>query len=356
MKIKGIDFPTQLINALRNDELVVFAGAGVSKGDPANLPSFRKLAKAIAHGTGENLQDHEPEDQFLGRLEQNGTNVHELAKQVLSQDDPQPTQLHHDLMSLYPRSNSPRIVTTNFDLLFEQEAKGLFDAKSEVYRAPALPLGREFGGIVHVHGTLDRPNGMVLTDKDFGRAYLTDGWALRFLVELFQSFTVLFVGYSHSDTIMNYLARALPVDETKRRFALTHETKDRRWQNLGIEPIIYEKSSENGHDALYVGVGGLADYARRSILDWQREITEIAEKPPPLDEEEIDLIVDALEDPVKTRFFTAAAISVEWVNWLDKRDHLDRLFGTAKLRDKDELLAEWLAEKFTCRHPDELFF
>ena len=40
---------------------------------------------------------------------------------------------------------------------------------------------------------------MVLTDADFGRAYLTEGWARRFLVELFRSFTVLFVGYSHND-------------------------------------------------------------------------------------------------------------------------------------------------------------
>ena len=65
---------------------------------------------------------------------------------------------------------------------------------------------------------------MVLTDADFGRAYLTEGWARRFLVELFRQFTVLFVGYGHNDTVMNYLARALPESDVAKRFALTGES------------------------------------------------------------------------------------------------------------------------------------
>ena len=355
MKIKGIDFPTQIINALRDDKLVVFAGAGVSMGDPANLPSFKDLAIAISHGTGETLQERETEDQFLGRLELNGTNVYELARQVLLQDHPEPTQLHHDLMRFYPRSNSPRIVTTNFDLLFEQAAKGLFESEPEVFNAPELPLGRNCEGIIHIHGTVNRPNGMVLTDKDFGHAYLTDGWAVQFLVELFQSFTVLFVGYSHSDAILNYLSRALRVDNADRRFVLTDDAHDSRWEFLGVEPIPYLNSPDNAHRALYDGVHGLANHARRSILDWQQKITEIAEKPPVLDAEETDLIKYALTDESKARFFIDAASSIEWVGWLDERNYLGPLFGTNELNERDVLFVHWLAEKFARRHPDELF-
>lgn len=68
MKIGGLDFPRPILNALRDDKLVVFAGAGVSMGKPASLPSFTKLAMAIAQGTGEELKENEPEDRFLGRL------------------------------------------------------------------------------------------------------------------------------------------------------------------------------------------------------------------------------------------------------------------------------------------------
>ena len=67
MKISGIDFPEPLLNALRDGELIVFAGAGVSMGEPAKLPDFKDLTQAIGQGTGEELQDREPEDDYLGR-------------------------------------------------------------------------------------------------------------------------------------------------------------------------------------------------------------------------------------------------------------------------------------------------
>ena len=237
MKLGGLDFPSALMAALRNHRLAVFAGAGVSKGTPACLPLFKELTKEIAQGTGEHLGDDEPEDRFLGRLQ---TDKRVRAAELLTKRCPRPTGLHRDLLRLFPSATSARIVTTNFDLLFEQAAaEGGAGSKAEVFKAPALPLGREFSGIVHVHGALDRPETMVLTDADFGRAYLTEGWARRFLVDLFRSFTVLFVGYSHDDIVMHYLARALPAGDTQ-RFVLTDETDDGRWTRLRITPIPFQ--------------------------------------------------------------------------------------------------------------------
>ena len=42
MKIADIEFPTPLLNALRDGKLVIFAGAGVSRGEPACLPDFNR--------------------------------------------------------------------------------------------------------------------------------------------------------------------------------------------------------------------------------------------------------------------------------------------------------------------------
>ena len=144
-----------------------------------------------------------------------------IAAEELSPEGLRPTKLHEDLLRLYPKTGKIRLVTTNFDLLFEQAADIVCDASPEVFRAPALPLGNEFEGIVHVHGSVSVCQQMVLTDKDFGRAYLLEGWVRRFLVQLFNNFTILFVGYNHNDTIMNYLARALPPRSRYLRFALT---------------------------------------------------------------------------------------------------------------------------------------
>ncbi len=355
MKIAGIQFPEPLLAALRDGKLVVFAGAGVSI--PSGLPNFTELAKRIAVGTDQELQQEEPEDHFLGRLQRSRIKVHERAVDALTRDDLSPNALHKNLLRLYSDVDQVRIVTTNFDLLFEQAVNDVFDSKPEVFRAPALPLGRDFNGIIHIHGDVNHPNKMVLTDADFGRGYLTEGWARRFLVDLFRHFTVLFVGYSHNDTMMNYLARALPMSTTVQRFALTERTDaPQQWQVLGIKPIEYPKADECNFSGLNKGVQGLADTVRRNILGWQREITEIAGKPPPLDEEAVGIIEYALKDVATTRFFTNAARSPKWIDWLDEREQLDSLFSTGSdLSGQDSILASWLAEHFAYQCADDLF-
>ena len=358
MKIANIDFPKPLLNALRDGKLVVFAGAGVSMGEPAYLPSFKALADMIAQGTGKTLQNREPIDRFLGRLLHDGVKVHTLAAKKLSPPGLQATDLHRNLLRLYPNAEQVRVVTTNFDLLFEQAAEGVFNnSQPDVFRAPALPLGHQFNGIVHVHGAVSHSDEMIITDADFGRAYLTEGWARRFLVDLFRSFTVLFVGYSHDDTIMNYLARALPTGEVPPRFVLISETDDNadHWNVLGIESISYPQPKEHDYSTLYEGVRHIAEHVRRNVLDWQREIAAIAEKPPPLEEETADLIEDALEDVIKVRFFTKAASDSKWIDWLDERGILNALFGDGTLSDRDQVLSWWLAKNFTYDQADKLF-
>ena len=358
MKISGIDFPKPLLNALRSNQLVVFAGAGVSIPQPAGLPTFRQLAEAVALGSGETPEKDETEDRFLGRLHDRGQKVHFQAAGMLRENTQKPSCLHHDLTALYRDPDHLRIVTTNFDTLFEEAAKERFGTLPEVFRAPALPLGRDFNGIVHVHGSIDSPKDMVLTDADFGRAYLTEGWATNFLLDLFRAFTVLFIGYGHNDTVMNYLSRALPVEETQPRFVLTDEAERNRWDILGMKPVIFPKPDENDYSDLYKGVSGLSERATRGILDWQSDITRIATNPPSLDQEEMDLVEDGLSNTAHTRFFTEAASHIGWVQWLDENGHLDSLFGRRlppSLEEPARTLGWWLARTFAKEHPDEVF-
>ena len=356
MKIGNIEFPDRLLTALRNGNLVVFAGAGVSKAKPAKLPGFRKLAKKIAANTGQSLGRKEPPERFLGRLEHDGVKVQERAASFLSSKNPRPTDLHRNLLRLSKRPETVRIVTTNFDTLFEDSAEESLKWQLEVYQAPALPLGSDFRGLAHVHGAIGSPRTLVLTEADFGRAYLTQGWARRFLVDLFRSFTVVFVGYSHEDVIMNYLTRALPAEEIQPRFALTHEAGAEQWRVLGIEPIIFRKPSKGDYSVLYDGIRQLADYTQRSILDWKREVIALAEgEKPPIDEGALAVMEEALSDITKLQFFTGSASSPEWIGWLNEQGRLDNLFGTGKLSECDRELGFWLATSFAGNHSERLF-
>ena len=357
MKIGGIDFPEPLLNALRDGELVVFAGAGVSMGPPACLPNFESLANTIAEGTRKVQKDGESIDEFLGRLQYEGKSVHVLAAEALFQEGLKATELHCNLLRLYSSAEQIRVVTTNFDLLFEQAAEEVFDDLTEVFHAPTLPPADQSNGIVHIHGVVSSPDEMVLTNKDFGRAYLTEGSALRFLLELFSNFTTLFVGHSHNDPIMRYMTSALSDDEEEDKcFALTGEkNNDIDWNVFGIEPIIYSQSSKGDYSTLDEGIRRLAELVRRSTLDWHRDITMIAGNPPFLDDETADLIEYALGDEIKTRFFIKTASDPKWIDWLDKRGHLDALFGNSTLSERDKLLSQWLVEKFAYNHADKLF-
>jgi NAD-dependent SIR2 family protein deacetylase len=158
VRIRSVDFPIELIHAIRRENLVVFAGAGVSMGPPANLPSFARLAENIARLTGQQKKQSEPEDRFFGRLHKEGYPVHLLAATELKTTSGSHTALHRDLLRLFKDAAKLRIVTTNFDMLFEEASMALFGESVEVHTSPALPLGRDFAGIVHVHGSCDKTN------------------------------------------------------------------------------------------------------------------------------------------------------------------------------------------------------
>ena len=169
---------------------------GCPWGHRRGCPFFASWQR-VAAGTGEPIAESETDDQFLGRLKDHGVQVHQLAAGILQPDNLKPNALHQNLLRLFKKTGPVWIVTTNFDCLFEQASKAedLFKTKPKIFEAPALPLGSWFQGIVHLHGSVQEPEEMVLTHRDFGRAYLTeeDGWVRRFLVSLFAHHTVLSV-------------------------------------------------------------------------------------------------------------------------------------------------------------------
>ena len=136
MKIKGIDFPEPLLNALRDEKLVVFAGAGVSIGPPAELPDFRKLAERVAEGTSQSIAGSETDDQFLGRPQ--GCKGEESHHKLPCSNNPVPAPVYRGLLQLFPATDSGRIVTTRFHGLLEREVGTEFKMDQSVH-APYAP-------------------------------------------------------------------------------------------------------------------------------------------------------------------------------------------------------------------------
>lgn len=346
MWIRDVDFPEELIEAHRAGKLVVFVGAGASRDSPADLPDFRTLTADIAADAQVEVTDRELEqpDVVLGQLADRQVDVHLRVATRLGVPSSEPNDLHRTLIDLALSGGPIRLVTTNYDMhLSSVLSEG--DVGVDEYVGPALPVGDDFTGIVYLHGNLEQePRLMVVTDRDFGRAYLRDAWAARFLERMFATFTVLFVGYSHRDVVMTYLARALGPDSP--RFALTSQPEAPDWRQLDIHPVGYTVANDS-HAALVEAINGWASLASMGMLDHRQRIAQLVSSPPSQVPEEVSYMESVVADGQRVRLFAELARGEEWLTWAAGQHEFQTLFDPgASPTDCTAVLAYWFAEHF----------
>lgn len=274
---RGPDIPNTLLQAHEEERVVFFCGAGISY--PAGLPGFKGLVDKIYQSVGTELN---PIEQVAYRLNQFDATLDLLERrlpggriavrnalaQILQPKlrRHRATDTHAALLQLArSRKGDLRLVTTNFDRVFEHVAKRTKQVFSS-YAAPMLPIPKSsrWNGLVYLHGLLpDNLDGsalqrLVLTSGDFGLAYLTERWAARFVSELFRNYVVCFVGYSINDPVLRYMMDALAADRmlgenTPQAYALgdcnseNRQNKIIEWEAKGVTPILYEVPV-GGHD------------------------------------------------------------------------------------------------------------
>lgn len=340
---EDVELPESVVEAAGEGGLVLFVGAGVSISPPSDLPSFSKLAELIAGRLGRTFDQKEPADAFLGRLANEFPDTKAIAREIIGAESSAPNATHSSIARLAEAARCP-IVTTNYDEHVTAAAKIAGIDLGDVFNAPAVPLARTFAGVVHLHGAVSRSAAdFVLTDEDFGKAYLTDGWARRFVQDLFTNRTVLFIGYSHSDVVVTYLARGLPPNT--RRYVLTHEPDHQRWTDLRITPIGYPPDDD--HKALPEALDGWARLHRMGNLDHYERIRELVQGEPPKTPTEADYLTYALSVPSGVRAFAASARGEGWLRWAEAQPVFATLFDPAtELSEPARMLATWFADTY----------
>lgn len=347
------------MEAIRSNRLVVFAGAGVSMREPTKLPSFGDLATKVSHGKYTTHINGFPYDQLLGELEREGVPVKSLAAGILNNNELEPSESHKDIIKLFGNQKKLRIVTTNYDLMFEKACREI-GITTKVYSNPAFPHGNNFEGIIHIHGDVEDCKRMVLTDSDLGNSYIVNGDAARFLTQLFNSeYTVLFIGYKYEDVVMRYFTRAFPDFQTRRRFIFIGDDSKDNVSSIGLTPVIYEESN---YDQLYGAISKLAQYASRDIFSWQTVIGKISELLPKQLKYDLELESEINEvfkyDWLLVRFLEKID-GTDWLIYLKNKKCFDNLFMPGKLKKRDWLLLRWLINNFLdndCRDLLNLFF
>lgn len=162
----GVDIPDELLWAQDEGRVVFFCGAGVSRAK-ANLPDFKGLTKQVLDDLGaapddearrlfENLDGMDGLavfDQVFQRLRRSFSDA-DIGTKVarrLQPSDNADLSAHKILLKLAKlQTGETRIVTTNFDRLFEQ----CMPRMASVTRSslPHLQFNEADWGIVHLHG------------------------------------------------------------------------------------------------------------------------------------------------------------------------------------------------------------
>ncbi|GEB95963.1 SIR2 family protein [Microbacterium lacticum] len=352
-----VELPDEILDAHERGELVFFVGAGASLGKPSNLPLFESLAKKLARLASHPFSRRSGLDFFIGQLESlpQGFDAHQHAHTLISDPRSRFNPLHSAVVDLAGIGGAFRVVTTNYDDHLASAARSESIAVPDTWYAPALPLGHDFAGLVHLHGSVRRPKEeLILTDRDFGHAYITDAWAARFLLPMFDRFTVVFVGYSHDDVIMRYLALGLPSSgngKASKRFAFTSDPTNSKWGYLGIRPIAYPVVGRD-HHALVAALTAWADRAKMGQTDHQSRVQEIVGGGTTMPLPDRDYLHGRLRTTDGARDFGFATGSLpdetklEWLTWVEDLPEFKALFSPADVSDATAVLGNWFARTF----------
>lgn len=299
----GPVIPDKLVQELEDDRVVIFCGAGVSMG--AGLPSYNGLVghcyDALTHPAPTDDREWLWPDRLLGALESRYTpaSVRQIVATRLNRR-PKSLALHRAILRLsrLRRNDGMRLVTTNFDTFFEKARRGLdFGRDFQFHAGPILPIPRDdraasWRSLVYLHGRVGGGDQqLVLTSSDFGRAYMTEGWAARFIVRLFADFTILFLGYSLNDPVLRYMTDAFAAENLEMRSGQPRgpayifspfegpETPDvQPFRDRNLEPIFYSDASN--HAALRETIVQWADWREDFLSSVSRVISEIAPRRP----------------------------------------------------------------------------
>ncbi len=357
----GPDVPNRLLQAHEDGKVVFFCGAGISY--PAGLPGFKELVEKIYYKLGEEFKPREKTvfkkqqyDTVIGMLENRIVGRRETVRaklpEILSPDfsNANATATHEALLTLARnREGSLRLVTTNFDRIFQTVVKRKRISVS-TFEAPLLPVPkRKWDGIVHLHGIM--PIGenkgnldhLVLSSGDFGLAYLSEAWAARFVAELFRNFTVCFIGYSINDPVLRYMTDALAADKVlgespAEMFAFGSFSKSKEleqldeWKAKNVTPILYQEYRR--HFYLHETLRVWSEMYRDGVQGKEQVVVSLAGENPLVSTEQDDLVgrmLWALNDlsgnPAKRFAQNEPVPSLDWLTPLSEETFQHSVLG-----------------------------
>jgi hypothetical protein len=193
-----MQIPNSLIDAVKNRNAVLFAGAGIS------YPSIKILARHLRDAIGMEIKKDYPAYDYKFR------SLDDVCDEYVALVDR--ITLMNRLAALIPQNALPTanhvaavkafrfIVTTNWDLLFEAAYRQIGQGYNVLsVNADAPNFNYDQHNLLKIHGSADKPLTLVATSEDYESYVDTHKELLERITDLLYNNTILFVGYGLRD-------------------------------------------------------------------------------------------------------------------------------------------------------------
>ncbi|MSP12234.1 MAG: hypothetical protein EXR62_04660 [Chloroflexi bacterium] len=243
-----MNFSDELAQQLKIGNVVLFVGAGLSIG--AGFPDWVNLIHPLAQDIGARwpIEEIDLTPDYLLSIAQHYQNqcgrnaLIRYLRETLDSGEKQPTAVHR-LIGSFPIST---IFTTNYDDLIERALVQIGRQSNIIVSDPEIAFwSSERIQIIKLCGDLQRPESIVITQRDFNTYFATHPRLVERLRTNLESMSPLFLGYSLQDPFFNQIWDRIGLDFGRLR----------RWGfsiHFEIDPLKGDDLRERGIHAIKI--------------------------------------------------------------------------------------------------------
>lgn len=261
--------PKELVRQIKNGKCILFAGAGTSL--DGGLPSWSELLRNMIEKVDDYglLSDSQKHEINYLLSNQDFTTIAEFCKEKLGPYDfaeiikeclntNNRYSQTHNILSQIPFKAA---ITTNYDDFIEKTHHNCrVVLPNEIAELDKYDLDsffqQEFFPIFKIHGSYERADSIILTERDYRNAIFKNLKYRENLKKLFEDKSLLFIGFSFRDPSVNLLLQEiLTVSEGKTRahYAFMNDVgeikKDFFWKSMNLRVVNYP-TIDNSHIVL----------------------------------------------------------------------------------------------------------
>lgn len=194
-----------IIEASKNNRLILFVGAGISK--DSGYPLWGKFIKSFAdelYGKDKNYKfDYLKIPQYyyntFGKIK-----YEDKILESFNKHNARPNPIHKQIDRISPK----HIITTNYDTLIEDQLNSGILKYEVIKKDSDVPNSKLGNYIIKMHGDINERN-FVLKEDDYYNYNINFPVISQLIQSLIVNNTLLFIGYSLSDTTFNSIYRLI---------------------------------------------------------------------------------------------------------------------------------------------------